>query len=159
MGLSEFGNRWHRVESVGCTDFGYLTLDRLLWKSLWMFLVTITCARMSIFFTNNTLPPFHSIGFPMDSRWFLTNVKCRVLFLEALTTYFLASWGIPQSPQSFFQSYHWTFPEIYLVETLVQWLICCYKLPKPPREQMCFQWMLATCSYPWAKRHKRSQPR
>ncbi len=101
--------------------FGY---DRLWWESLWVFLATITCARLSILFTSKTLPPFNSIGFPMDSKWFLTNIKCRVLLLEAWPTYFLATWGI--STISFCHPYHWTFPEIYLVETLVQWLICCY---------------------------------
>ncbi len=137
MGLSEFGNRWHRVESVGCTDFGYLTLDRLLWKSLWVFLVTITCARMSILFTNKTLPPFNSIGFPMDSKWFLTNVKCRVLFLEALPTYFLASWGISTISTILLP----TLSVDFIWNTLGKSIsprdnVCCHELSKPPREHV-----------------------
>ena len=67
MGLSEFGNRWDRVKILVCTDFH----DRLGQISVEEFVGVFGNYHLctwSILFTNSTLPPFNSIGFPMDSK-------------------------------------------------------------------------------------------
>ena len=67
MGLSEFGNQWDRVEFLGSTDFHDRLGQTFVEEFVGLFGDYHLCT-WSILYTNSTLPPFNSIGFPMDSK-------------------------------------------------------------------------------------------
>ena len=67
-----FESRWDRIGIVGLTDLSGRVLDRVFVKELVGVFGDYHLCTWSILFANSTLPPFNSIGFPMDSKWFLT---------------------------------------------------------------------------------------